>query len=95
MSAGFMKKICNLPHCSKSVLGIILSSMQQQFIGVDYGVFAIAFAVNILNGFAETGKCFHVRKMRLHLLKCSEEEEFTLFLRIHKHTSYQRGVFFT
>ena len=63
-----MKQICDLVHCSKSVLGIILSRVQQQPIGVDCGWFAIVFAVDILNGFAETGKRFDVRKMRSHLI---------------------------
>ena len=86
-----MKQISDLAHCSESVLGIIISSVQQQPIGVDCGVFAIAFAVDIFNGFAETGKRFDVGKMRSHLLKCLEEEEFTLFLRSHKHTKLSKG----
>ena len=55
------------------------------------GVFAIAFAVDILNGFSEIGKRFDVAKMRLCLLKCLEEEEFTLFPRSHKHTKLSKG----
>ena len=86
-----MKQICDLAHCSESVLGIILPSVQQQPNGVDCGVFAIAFAVDILNGFAEIGKRFDVGKMRSHLLKCLEEEEFTLFPRSHKHTKLSKG----
>ena len=78
-----MKQICDLAHCSESILGIILSSVQQQPIAVD-----------ILNGFAENGKRFDVGKMR-HLLKCLEEEEFTLFLRIHKHTTLSKRYVFT
>ena len=85
-----MKQICDLAHCSKSVLGIILSSVQQRAIGVDCGVFAIFFVVDILNRFAETGKRFDVGKIRSHLLKCFEEEEFTLFLRNHKHTKLSK-----
>ena len=86
-----MKQICDLAHCSESVLGIILPSVQQQPNGVDCSVLAIAFAVDILNGFAETGKRFDVGKMRSHLLKCLEEEEFTLFPRSHKHTKLSKG----
>ena len=81
-----MKQICDLAHCSESVLGIILSSVQQQPNGVDCGVFAIAFAADILNESAEIGKRFKKKKMRSHLLKCLEGEEFTLFPRSHKHT---------
>ena len=88
-----MKQICDLAHCSESVLGMILSSVLQQPAGVDYGVFVIAFAVNILNGFAETRKRFDVGKMR-HLLKCFEEEESALFLRIHKHTKLSKRYFY-
>ena len=69
-----MKQICDLAHCSESVLGIILPSVQQQPNGVDCGVFAIAFPVDIINGFDEIGKRFDVGKMRSHLLKCFEEE---------------------
>ena len=78
-----MKQICDLAHCSESILGIILSSVQQQPIAVD-----------ILNGFGETGKRFDVGKIR-HLLKCFEEEEFALFLRIHKHTKLSKRYVFT
>ena len=86
-----MKQICDLAHCSESVLGIILPSVQQQPNGVDCSVLAIAFAVDILNGFAETGKRFDVEKMRSHLFKCLEEEDFTLFPRSHKHTKLSKG----
>ena len=86
-----MKQICDLAHCSESVLGIILPSVQQQPNGVDCSVLAIAFAVDILNGFAETGKRFDVGKMRSHLYKCLEEEEFTLFTRSYKHTKLSKG----
>ena len=65
--------------------------MQQQPIGVDCGLFVRPFAVDILNGFAETGKRFDVGKMRSHLLKYLEEEEFTLFPRSHKHTKLSKG----
>ena len=85
-----MKKISDLAHCSESVLGIILPSVQQQPNGVDCGVFAIAFAVDILNGTAEIRKHFDVGKMRSHLLKCLEEEKFTLFPRSHKHTKLSK-----
>ena len=69
ISAGFMKQICDLAHCSESVQGIILPSVQQQPSGVDCSVFGIAFAADVLHGFAEIGKRFDVRKMMLHLLK--------------------------
>ena len=86
-----MKQICDLAQCSESFLGIILPSMQPQPNGVDCAVFAIVLAVDILNGFAEIGKRFDVGKMRSHLLKCLEEEEFTLFPRSHKHTKLSKG----
>ena len=89
-----MKQICDLAHCSESVLGIILPSVQQQPNCVDCGVFAIAFAVDILNGFAEIGKRFDVGKMRSHLLKCLEEEEFTLFPRSHKTHQVIKGAYY-
>ena len=92
--AGFMKQICDLAHWSESVLGIILPSVQQQPDGVVWSVFAVAFAVDILNGFAEIGKRFDVGTMRTHLLKCLEEEEFTLFPRSHKHTQLSKGRIF-
>ena len=43
-----MKKICDLAHCSESVLGIILQSMQQQLNGVDCGVSANVLRLQIL-----------------------------------------------
>ena len=45
----------------------------------------------ILNGFAETEKRFSVRKMRLHLLRCLEEEGLTWFLKSYKHTKLSKG----
>ena len=65
--------------------------MQQQTIGVDCGVFAVAFAVDVLNAFAETGQHFDVGKIRSHLLKYLEEEEFTLFPTSHKYTKLSKG----
>ena len=47
--------------------------MQQQPISVDCRIFAIAFAADILNGFAETGKRLDVGKIRSYLLKYLEE----------------------
>ena len=79
-----MKEICDLAHCSESVSGIILLSMQQQLNGVNCGVFAKAFAVT------DIGKCFDVRKMRSHHLKYFEEE-FTPFLKILKHIKLLKG----
>ena len=81
-----MKGICDLTHCSESVLGITLPSMHQQPNGVDCGVFAVAFPVGILIGSPEVGKRFEVKKMRSHLLKCLEEDEFILFPGSNKHT---------
>ena len=49
----FEANLC-LAKCSEIASGITLSSVQQQHIDVDCRV--IAFAVDILNGFAETGK---------------------------------------
>ena len=86
-----MKQICYLAHCSESVSGIILPSVQQQPNGVGCGAFAIAFAVDNLNGIAEIRKHFDVGKMRSRLLKCLEEEEFTLFPRSHKDTKLSKG----
>ena len=86
-----MKQICDLAHCSESLLGIILPSVLQQPNGVDCGVFAIAFAAYILNAFAKIRKRFDIGKMRSHLLKCLEEEEFTLFPRSHKDTKLSKG----
>ena len=54
-----MKQICDLAHCSKRALGIILPSVQQQPVSVDCGVFAIAFAVNILR------TCFFLTEQKL------------------------------
>ena len=48
------------------------------------GVFT-AFPVGILIGFLEVVKRFDVQKMRSHLLKCLEENEFILFARSRKH----------
>ena len=87
-----MKQICDLANCSEKVLGIILPSARQQLIDVDFGVFAIPFASDILNGFGVTGKRFDVGKMRSHLLwKKNNLHDF----REAKNTpSYQKGILF-
>ena len=69
----------------KALKELILPSMQQQANGVNCSVYAIAFAVDKLHEFAEIGKRFDVRKTRLNLLECVEEEEFISFPRSHKH----------
>ena len=74
---------------------IIPPSVQQQPSSIDCRVFAIAFAFDNLNGFAEIGKSFEVGKMKLHLLKSLEEVEFTLFLRSHKNIKLSKGHIFT
>ena len=64
-----MKPICAVANRSENVLGIILPSVQQQTNGVNLSFFATAFAVGILNGFAEVGKRFDIRKISSHLHK--------------------------
>ena len=50
-----------------------MASMQQQPNGVNCSVFVIAFAVDILHGFAEMEKRFVVETMRSHLLNYFRE----------------------
>ena len=45
----------------------------------DCGVFAIAYAVNILNGIEPDGVVFDQSKMREHLIQCFEKQDLQPF----------------
>ena len=58
--------------------------VQKQSDCYNYGLFAIAFATDVLNGFSIAISCFCVSLMRCHLLEWVETEELTIF---HKTTN--------
>ena len=56
-----------------------IKSLQQQPNGVDYGVFAIAFATALAFGNDPTKKRFDIKKMRRHLRDCLKVERMSPF----------------
>ena len=59
-----------------------IKSVQQQPNGVDFGVFAIAFATALVFGDDPTRKRFNVKKMRRHLRDCLKVKRMSPFPQI-------------
>lgn len=56
-----------------------LMNVQAQTDYFNCGVFAIAYAADILSGISPIMSVYDVDKMRSHFIKCLEEEELTPF----------------
>ena len=52
---------------------------QRQPDSYNYGLFAIAFAAELLDGKSPTNATFDVDKMRAHLISCFEGQKLTPF----------------
>ena len=72
-------QICQLRRCNKKQLRINARSVQRQGNGVDCGVFAIAFAVELAFGESPEKKLLEPNSMRNHLSGCLKKGEFSLF----------------
>lgn len=58
---------------------ITFLKVQKQNDGYNCGLFAIAFAAELLNGTSPMDACFDVGKMRSHLINCLESKALTPF----------------
>ena len=67
-------------------LSVTTVPVQKQSDVYSRGLFAIAFAMDVLNGLSPVDSCFDVSLMRSHLLQCLETEEFTVFPKTPKST---------
>lgn len=60
-------------------LSVTIVPVQKQSDGCNCGLFAIAFATDILHGLCPIDSYFDVSMMRNHLIQCLETEELTVF----------------
>ena len=74
-------------------LSVTVVSVQKQDVGYNWGLFAIAFATDVLDGLSPVDSCFEVSLMLGHLLQCLETEELTLFLKTPKCVRATNAVF--
>ena len=76
------KSVSALYRCFTDKFGKIRLSylgVQKQSDGYNCGLFAIAFAAEVLHGQSPVGASFIVEEMRPHLINCLETEELTAF----------------
>ena len=59
-------------------LSVIVVSVQKQDDGYNWGLFAIAFATDVLDGLSPVDSCFDVSLMLSHVLQCFETETYSL-----------------
>ena len=72
-------QICQLWRCNKKQLRINTRSIQRQGNGVGCGVFAIAFAVELVFGERPEKKLLEPNSMRSYLSEFLKKVEFSLF----------------
>lgn len=78
-----VKQIADFSFCKSDNLAINLKPVQQQTNGTNCGVFAIAYAMCLVNGIDPTTVRFDEKRMRKHLVSCMEEKRLTLFPRLN------------
>ena len=69
----------------KTTDGVItadLMNVQRQTDDVNCGIFAIAYAADILSGISPVNSTYDVKKLRSHLVKCLEEETLIPFPKV-------------
>ena len=59
-----------------------LMNVQRQTDAINCGLYAIAYAVDILSGRNPVNSMFDVKLLRTHLMKCLEEESLTPFQKV-------------
>ena len=60
-------------------MSVTIVPVQKQSDGYNSGMFAIAFATDVLNGLSAVDSCFDVSLMPRHQLQCLETEKLTVF----------------
>ena len=68
-------------NSTSSQFKVNVMSVQQQPNAIDCGLFAIAFATDLLYGNSPSNVSYEHEKMRQHLFICLQQDSFTLFPR--------------
>ena len=79
LTAHSTKCIAEMMYSKEKILHLIKISVQQQQNSVDCGVFAVAFATSLSLDIDPSCSSFDVSQMRIHLLRCFEKGEMTMF----------------
>ena len=66
-------------NLTSSQFKVNVMSVQQQLNMIDCGLFAIAFATDLLYGNLPSNVSYEHEKMRQHVLICLQQDSFTLF----------------
>nr|XP_047124266.1 uncharacterized protein LOC105849580 [Hydra vulgaris] len=74
-----IKQICHVVNCNESILRILIEPTQQQQNGSDCGLFAIAYATDILFGINPVDSNYDHTKMRAHLVDCFRQNLMSTF----------------
>ena len=76
-----LKALCKSRIDKDRKLKITMVTVQTQRDGYNYGLFEIAFAVDILQGISPTESYFDISRMQEHLIQCLEKEKLIVFLK--------------
>ncbi|XP_065650019.1 uncharacterized protein LOC136078332 isoform X1 [Hydra vulgaris] len=88
------RQICAILHCQQKNLVLKVLPVQQQTNGVDCGIYAVAWARQILEtkGVPSTNMMFEQSEMRSHLLKCISNNRMDIFPATAKPLLFRRCV---
>nr|XP_047143262.1 uncharacterized protein LOC124817350 isoform X4 [Hydra vulgaris] len=86
------RQICNILHCQEKNLVFKVLPVQQQTNGVDCGIYAIAWARQILEtkSLPSTNLMFEESEIRSHLLKCISNNQIEIFPATKNPFSFRR-----
>ncbi|XP_047124564.1 uncharacterized protein LOC100210608 isoform X2 [Hydra vulgaris] len=86
------RQICSILHCSQKKIVIKVLPVQQQTNGVDCGLYAIAWARQVLetNGIPPSTHMFEQNEMRNHLLNCILNNQLDVFPKAITPTMFRR-----
>ena len=76
-----IKSFAKMINSTSSQFKVNVMSVQQQPNAIDCGLFAIAFATDLLHGNSPSNVSYEHEKIRQHLLICLQQDSFTLFPR--------------
>ena len=84
-----LKALCKSKVGKNRNLSVIIVPLQKQINGYNCGLFASAFAADILKGLSSVDFYFDVSLIRSHLTQYLETEEFTVFPKTPKRMRVQ------
>ena len=79
LSRTFVKQICLLRGTKVNKLNISIQAVQQQRNGVDCGILALCYAVDLTFNTNPVGRHYDLPKLRGHLYKCLTQKKFAPF----------------